>query len=128
MRYMLLLYVAERPHPGTPAAAWFYPPILAFERECRERGVLVSAAPLEGPESAATVRERDGRLESLDGPAARSAFIRTRRPVPLLRELCAGEVADLPEIEVRGRRGRRARARCRGCLSGCPEVRWRRLR
>jgi hypothetical protein len=61
MRYMLLLYVSDRPEPGTPEAAEFYPPIAEFYEECRERGVLVAADPLHKPEAARAGRADGGR-------------------------------------------------------------------
>jgi hypothetical protein len=73
MRYMLLLYVSERPEPGTPEAAEFYPPIGEFYEECAERGVLVAADPLQRPETATTVRVRDGDVLQVDGPFAETA-------------------------------------------------------
>jgi hypothetical protein len=73
MRYMLLLYVSDRPEPGTPEAAEFYPPIAEFYEECHERGVLVAADPLHRPETATTVRVRDGKALNIDGPFAETA-------------------------------------------------------
>lgn len=73
MRYMLLLYVSERPEPATPEGAEFYPPIAEFYEECRARGVLEAADPLHGPEAATTVRVRDGDVLNIDGPFAETA-------------------------------------------------------
>ena len=73
MRYMLLLYVSERPEPDTPEAAEFYPPIAEFYEECQERGVLVAADPLQQPEAATTVRVRNGEVLTTDGPFAETA-------------------------------------------------------
>lgn len=70
MRYMLLLYVKDRPRPGTPEAAELFPALIAFHRECRERGVLVASDPLLEPERATTVRIRGGRVLRTDGPFA----------------------------------------------------------
>jgi hypothetical protein len=68
VRYMLLLYVSERPEPGTPEAAEAFAAIKAFHEHCRERGVLVASDPLEEPASATTVRVTDGRAITTDGP------------------------------------------------------------
>src|SRR5881397_473890 len=46
MRYMLLLYVEDRPRPGTPEAGDYFRSVMDFHRECQERGVLVSSDPL----------------------------------------------------------------------------------
>jgi len=68
MRFMLLLYVTDRPQPGTAEAAQAFPEIMAFNEECRARGVLVAADPLQDPDTATTVRVRDGRAMNTDGP------------------------------------------------------------
>jgi hypothetical protein len=68
MRFMLLLYVTDRPQPGTPEAAEAFPAIKAFHAECQARGVLLAADPLQDPDTATTVRVRDGRPVHTDGP------------------------------------------------------------
>jgi hypothetical protein len=73
MRYMLLLYVSERPEPGTPEAADAFAAIAAFHRQCQDRGVLVASEPLHGPRTATTVRIHDGEVLSTDGPFAETA-------------------------------------------------------
>ena len=70
MRYMLLLYVDDRPEPGTPEADAAFREIAAFHAECRRRGVLVDSDPLHGPEAATTVRIRNGETLATDGPFA----------------------------------------------------------
>jgi hypothetical protein len=65
---MLLLYVSDRPQPGTPEAAEMFGEVMAFHEECAERGVLVSSDPL--LERATRVRVRDGRPLRTDGPFA----------------------------------------------------------
>ena len=70
MRYMLLLYVDDRPEPGTPEADAAFREIAAFHAECRRRGVLVDSDPLHGPETATTVRIRGGETLATDGPFA----------------------------------------------------------
>jgi hypothetical protein len=68
--YMLLLYVTDRPEPGGAESAAAREAIMAFHRECSERGVLVASAPLQRPETATTVRVRDGETLNIDGPYA----------------------------------------------------------
>jgi hypothetical protein len=68
VRYMLLLYVSERPEPGTPEAAEAFGAIRAFHQDCAERGVLVASDPLEPPATATTVRVSDGGTIVSDGP------------------------------------------------------------
>ncbi len=70
MRHMLLLYVSDRPEPGTPEAAEAFGQIMAFNAECAQRGVLVASDPLHGPDRATRVRVRDGRPLKTDGPFA----------------------------------------------------------
>jgi len=70
MRYMLLLYISERPEPGTPEAAEEFDKIRVFHRECQERGVLESSEPLQEPGTATTIRVRGGRKLATDGPFA----------------------------------------------------------
>jgi hypothetical protein len=70
MQYMLLLYVSDRPRPGTPDGDAAFDEIRSFHRDCQERGVLVSSAPLRGPETATSIRIRGGKLLKTDGPFA----------------------------------------------------------
>jgi hypothetical protein len=70
MRYMLLLYVNGRPEPGSPEAEAMFGEIAAFHRECDEHGVLVASDPLGEPDTATTVRVRDGKTLNTDGPFA----------------------------------------------------------
>jgi hypothetical protein len=60
---MLLLYVNERRPDG-------FERIAAFHRAAKEAGVLVASDPLYGPDSATTVRIRDGQTLNVDGPFA----------------------------------------------------------
>lgn len=70
MRYMLLLYVSDRPRLGTAEAARAFAPLVAFHDECRRRGVLVRSAPLDERSTAVSLRKRNGRLLRTDGPFA----------------------------------------------------------
>jgi hypothetical protein len=70
MQYMLLLYIEDRPEPGSPEAGEYYGAVAAFTAECRRRGVFVAADPLERPASAVTVRVREGTVLNTDGPFA----------------------------------------------------------
>ena len=70
MRYMLLLYVPDRPEPGGPDSARAREAMMVFHKECTDRGVLVASAPLQRPETATTVRIRDGETLNIDGPYA----------------------------------------------------------
>lgn len=70
MQYMLLLYVSERPPLGTPEADEMFGAVMAFHTQCQDRGVLVASAPLQEPDTATTVRVRDGQTLNSDGPFA----------------------------------------------------------
>jgi hypothetical protein len=70
MRFMLLLYERERPQPDTAAGAEAFGKVMAFHRECRERGILVASDPLRDPQTATTVRIIDDTPMHTDGPFA----------------------------------------------------------
>ena len=70
MRYMLLLYVSDRPQPNTAEGEAMFDAIRSFHRECQERNVLVESAPLNRPETAVSVRVRQRKLLRTDGPFA----------------------------------------------------------
>lgn len=108
MRYMLLLYLSERPEPDTPEAAQFYPAIREFREHCRRRGAFVGAEPLHEPQTATTVRVRDGQTLKLDGPFAETTewlggyFMLDCRDLDEALELAAEcPVAHLGSVEVR---------------------------
>jgi hypothetical protein len=70
MRYMLLLYVEDRPSPGSAEAEEYFSAVSAFHRHCQERGVLLASDPLADPAAACTLRVREGRVLRTDGPFA----------------------------------------------------------
>jgi hypothetical protein len=70
MRYMLLLYDCTPPGPGEPGFEEALDRINAFAAECRERGVLVGADPLQPESVATTVKVENGRTLITDGPYA----------------------------------------------------------
>jgi hypothetical protein len=70
MRHMLLLYLRERPGIETPEGATVFESVRKFNRELAEREVLVSSAPLDDPDKATSVRVRDDRTLTSDGPYA----------------------------------------------------------
>lgn len=70
MKYMLLCYTVpdEAPTPGTPEQAaeaeeWF-----AFTNALAQAGALVGSDPLQGAETASTLRIRDDEIAITDGP------------------------------------------------------------
>jgi hypothetical protein len=70
MHYMLLLYLPERPEPETPEGEKMFGAVREFVEVCRSRGALVAAGPLQGPDSATTVRVREDETLLTDGPFA----------------------------------------------------------
>ena len=72
MQYMFLIYSAEDsgPTPGSAEFEAFMAGYGAFTKEVREAGIMKEGAPLQGVETATTVRVRDGKTETLDGPFA----------------------------------------------------------
>jgi len=71
MKYMLLMYADESKAPKTPeeqqaaGPAWY-----AFGKEAEAAGVLLSSNGLSSVTDATTVRVRDGKTLTTDGPFA----------------------------------------------------------
>ncbi len=88
-QYMLLVYEEEVDEAGQVERDQAVPWFLELHRGLREAGVLVNVKALRSPESATTVRVRDGDAEIVDGPFA------------VTKEVLAGfylvECADLDE-------------------------------
>ena len=72
MQYLLMIYRAEsaEPEPGTVAFDRLMADCDALARSAKARGALVGANALEMVSTATTVRVRDGRTQTLDGPFA----------------------------------------------------------
>ncbi|MDY7105095.1 MAG: YciI family protein [Actinomycetota bacterium] len=72
MRYMLILVDAPDAgaEPGTPEEAAEFQQWMDYTQEMVEAGVMVGGEALLGPESATTVRVRDGKTLTTDGPFA----------------------------------------------------------
>ena len=70
MRYMVLIYNCDRPEPGDPGFAEALAKVNAFAQECRRRNAFVAGDPLQGEDTATTVRVRDGKTLTTDGPYA----------------------------------------------------------
>jgi hypothetical protein len=73
MRYMLLIYEAQRPQQGSPELAAAMAAINGFTDELQRRGNFVTASPLAPPETATTIRATDGETLMTDGPFAETA-------------------------------------------------------
>ena len=72
MKYMLLLYSEENagPAPGTPEHAAEMQEWFAYSEALATAGAMVSGEPLQGTDTATTVRVRDGQVVTTDGPFA----------------------------------------------------------
>jgi hypothetical protein len=72
MKYMLLIYSAPDAGPqwGTPERDLQMKRYFEFSTEVVEKGLFVGGDPLEDPSTATTVRVRDGKTLTTDGPFA----------------------------------------------------------
>ena len=72
MQYMMLIYAAESAHPdtGTPEGEAYMQTYFSISQDWSERGLMVAGAPLENIDRATTVRVRDGKTGTPDGPFA----------------------------------------------------------
>ncbi len=70
MQYMFLIYSANDAGPtyGSPEFDKMMQGYGAFSKEVSEAGLMKEGAPLEGPDSATTVRVRNGNIAAVDGP------------------------------------------------------------
>ncbi|MBL4871633.1 MAG: YciI family protein [Robiginitomaculum sp.] len=72
MKYMLLIYQAENatPAPGTPEFGAFMQGYFALNQELTNDGALISGEGLQHADTASTIRVRDGKTTTMDGPFA----------------------------------------------------------
>jgi hypothetical protein len=70
MRYMMLIYSREGVELSAEDAARIYAAHASVMRDAKEKGVLVGAEPLEPTASATTIRMRQGKMLTTDGPFA----------------------------------------------------------
>jgi hypothetical protein len=68
MKYMLLITVDPTAYPDAAAGEKMHGEYMAFTQSIIESGELVSGEALQGPETATTVRLRDGQVSLTDGP------------------------------------------------------------
>ena len=69
-QYMLLVYEEEVDEAGQAERDQAVPLFMELHRSLREAGVLVNVKALRSPDSATTLRVRDGDAEIVDGPFA----------------------------------------------------------
>ncbi|MGQ0566105.1 MAG: YciI family protein [Gemmobacter sp.] len=72
MQYMLLIYAepAKEPVHGTPAFDEMMAGYAAFTERLKADGAMRYGEPLQGPETATTLRVRQGKVDTMDGPFA----------------------------------------------------------
>ena len=72
MKYLCLVYAEEEKIAAVPGGDWdaLVAENLKLCEELRESGHYVSASPLDSVRTAVTVRVRNGRLSTVDGPFA----------------------------------------------------------
>ncbi|MEP3245714.1 MAG: YciI family protein [Sneathiella sp.] len=72
MKYMALIFSNEKTDPayGTPEGGKLIQDYMTVTAKFQEDGVMVSGDALEGVATATTVKVRDGKVETMDGPYA----------------------------------------------------------
>lgn len=72
MQYLLLIYSNENdePRPGTPEGDAHYGAYMKFNEEAERRDLMLGGNALTPVATATTVRVRDGKVETTDGPFA----------------------------------------------------------
>jgi hypothetical protein len=68
MKYMLLIYADPTAYADPEAAQTMMGEYMTFTEAINESGEFVSGEPLQGPDTATTVRMRDGQVSPTDGP------------------------------------------------------------
>ena len=91
MQYMLLIYSAPNTEPvyGTPEFQAMMASFTAFNEKAGADGVLRSGEGLKGVETATSLRLRNGKVETMDGP-----FAETRE------HLGGYYVLDVPDLDT----------------------------
>jgi hypothetical protein len=72
MQYLLLIYANEKddPQPGTPAGDKLFSDYMAFQDEVQKRNLMLGSNALQPVSTATTVRVRQGKTQTTDGPFA----------------------------------------------------------
>ena len=72
MKYMILLYAEpeKNPVPGTPEFDTMMAEFFTLDERLKDRATVLAGEGLLGSETATTIKERAGRVETLDGPFA----------------------------------------------------------
>jgi hypothetical protein len=72
MEYLLLIYSNENdePKPGTAEGDAHFNAYMQFTEEVQQKKLMLGANALDGVSTATTVRVRDGKMQTTDGPFA----------------------------------------------------------
>lgn len=72
MKYMILLHAEpdKNPVPGTPAFDEMMEVFFSLDEKMKDRATVLAGEGLLGVETSTTVRVREGRVETTDGPFA----------------------------------------------------------
>ena len=72
MQYMALIYSEEGvgPQPGTPEFGAFMQAYMDFGAVLKKDGAWIAGDALQGVSNATSLRVRDGKVETMDGPFA----------------------------------------------------------
>ena len=72
MQYLLLIYSNENaePGPGTPEGDAHYNAYMKYTEELQNKKLMLGANALQGISTATTVRVREGKTQTTDGPFA----------------------------------------------------------
>ena len=72
MQYLLLIYTNENddPKPGTPEGDQVYNDYMAYTEEVKSKKLMLGSNALQPVATATTVRVRNGKTETTDGPFA----------------------------------------------------------
>jgi hypothetical protein len=72
MKYMLLLYAEPgmNPIPGTPEFDQMMAEFFTLDERMKDRATVLAGEGLLGAETAVTIRDRAGQVETMDGPFA----------------------------------------------------------
>ena len=72
MQYLLLIYSNENdePRPGTAEGDAHFNAYMKFSEEVKQKGLMLGGNALDSVSTATTVRVRDGKTQTRDGPFA----------------------------------------------------------
>jgi len=72
MQYMALIYTAADagPQPGSDEFNAYIKEYQSVTEDFKQAGVMVAGDGLQGTDTATTIRKRDGKIETMDGPFA----------------------------------------------------------